>query len=189
MPILSSATSSEPKPDIVTLDDESNDTTFPYEFGAQQPTVPPSLNDPLNKLATMAAVPANPTQRHDNFGPESPKPWKPSPISTPLLNLSSVEGWKTAHTTTDDNTFCSEDEPRRVRRKSALHGTSHSEGQPRRIYLLTSLYAPSSPRKRKRKLEMGLSFPKKGRVSQNVYGAYRQTIPPTEDIPGPSTKD
>ena len=189
MQILFSVTSSEPKPDIATLDDESYDTTFPCDFGAKQPIVPPSLNEPLNKLATMAVVPANPTQRHDHFSPESPEPWEPSPISTPLLNLSSVEGWETAHTTTDDNFFYSEDEPRRVRRKSALHGTSHPEGKPRRIYLLASLYAPSSPRKRKRKLEMGLSFPKRGRVSQNVSEAHRQTILPTEDIPGPSTKD
>ena len=43
MPTISSVLS--PEPDIVTLDGDSNDPTFPYRFGAQQPIVPPSLND------------------------------------------------------------------------------------------------------------------------------------------------
>ena len=34
-----------PEPDFVTLDDKSNDPTFPPGFGAKQPIVPPSLND------------------------------------------------------------------------------------------------------------------------------------------------
>ena len=62
MPKLSSVTS--PVPDIVTPDDNSNDPTSPYLFGAQQPNVPPSLNDlnlppnPFIRIATMAAAQA-----------------------------------------------------------------------------------------------------------------------------------
>ena len=50
------------EPDVVTLDDDSNDPTFPYEFGAQQPIVSPSLNNlnlppnPFNTLAAMMVV-------------------------------------------------------------------------------------------------------------------------------------
>ena len=44
MPTISSVAS--PEPDIVTLDDDSNDPTIPYGFGAQQPIVPPNVNDP-----------------------------------------------------------------------------------------------------------------------------------------------
>ena len=48
-----------PEPQIVTLDTDSNEPTFPHSFGAQHPIVPPSLNDlnlppnPSNVLATM----------------------------------------------------------------------------------------------------------------------------------------
>ena len=60
MPTISSVAS--PEPDIVNLDDDSNDLTFPYGFGAQQPIVPSSLNDlnlppnPFNILAAMTVV-------------------------------------------------------------------------------------------------------------------------------------
>ena len=118
MPTISSVTS--PKPDIVTLDHNSNGPTFPYGFGAQKPIVPSSLNDlnlppnPINTLAAMTVVQQYPTQHDDNYRPQSPEPSEPSPISTPLMNLSTIDGWETPHTTTDDNTFFSEDEPRRV---------------------------------------------------------------------------
>ena len=67
--------------------------------------------------------------------------------------------------------------------------TFHSEGQPRRVYLLSSPSPPSPPRKMKRKLEMGVSFPKTRGVSQHVYEACGQFIRPKRDLPGPSTKD
>ena len=34
-----------PEPQIVTIESDSNEPTFPYAFGAQYPIVPPSLND------------------------------------------------------------------------------------------------------------------------------------------------
>ena len=117
MPSLLSIAS--PEPQIFTIDDVSNEPTMPYGFGRQLPIVPPSLNDlnltpnPFNILNTMAVV----TQTQDNneqYSPESPEPSLPSPISTPPMNVSAYNNWETPHTTTDDNTFHSEDEPRRV---------------------------------------------------------------------------
>ena len=110
---ISSVTS--PEPQIVTIDSESNKPTFPYGFGNQHPVMPPSLNDlnlphkTFNVLATMAVI------RQDvDVSPQSPELSDPSPISTPPMTLSTIEGWETPHTTTDDNTFYSAGEPRRV---------------------------------------------------------------------------
>ena len=61
--IISSVAS--PEPQIVTIDSDSNEPTFPYAFGTQHPRVPPSLNDlnlppnPFNVLATMAVIQQN----------------------------------------------------------------------------------------------------------------------------------
>ena len=54
------------------------------------------------------------TRADDAFSPQSPEPSIPSPISTPPMNVSTIEGWDTTHTTTDDATFYTDDEPRRV---------------------------------------------------------------------------
>ena len=83
-----------PEPRIVTLDSDSNDPTIPYGFGS--PIVLPSLNDlnlppnPLNVLATMAVIRVD-----DEYSPQSPEPTIPSPISTPPMNVSTIEGWWT----------------------------------------------------------------------------------------------
>ena len=105
-----------PEPHIVTIDSDSNEPTSPYAFGTQHPIIPPSLNDlhlppnPFNVLATLAVV-----QQDQEDSPQSPEPSDPSPISKPPMNLSTIEGWETPHTTTDDNTFySSEKEARRV---------------------------------------------------------------------------
>ena len=117
MPSISSIASPEPR--IFTIDDDSNEPTMPYGFGRQLPIVPPSLNDlnlppnSFNILNTMAIV----TQTQDDneqYSPESPEPSLPSPISTPPMNVSAYNSWETTHTTTADNTFYSEYEPRRV---------------------------------------------------------------------------
>ena len=108
-----------PEPRIFTIDDDSNEPTMPYGFGQQLPIVHPSLNDlnlrphPFNILNTIAIV----TQTRDNneqYSPESPDPSLPSPISTLPMNVSAYNSWETPQTTTDDNTFYPEDEPRRV---------------------------------------------------------------------------
>ena len=104
-----------PEPRIMTLDSDSNDPTIPYGFNSQQPIVPPSLNDlnlspnPFNVLATMAV-----TRADVAYSPQSLEPSTPSPISTPPMNVSNIEGWDTKHTTTDEATFYTSDEPRRV---------------------------------------------------------------------------
>ena len=163
-----------PEPQILTLNDDSNGPTMPYGFRRQLPNIAPSLNDlnlppnPFNILATMAVV----NNEHDNnYSPQSREPSEPSPISTPPMNVSTFDSWETSHTTTDDNTFYSDDEPRR-------------------IFFLTSTPIPQPPpRKLKKKLELGMSFPKRGGVSQHVCEACGQMIPSTKDIAGPSTKN
>ena len=193
MPSISSIAS--PEPLIFTIDDNSDEPTMPYGFGRQLPIIPPSLNDlnlppnPFNILNMMAVV----TQTQDNneqYSLESPEPSLPSPISTPPMNVSVYNSWETPHTTTDDNTFYSEDKPRRVYWTSPLGETFESEDEPRRIYVLSTSPSPqpSPPRRQKRKLSLGMSFPKEGGVSQHICEACGQTIPSTKDIPGPSSR-
>ena len=132
MPTLSSVASAER--DIVSLDDDSNEPTIPYGFGRQLPIIRPSLNDqnlppnPFNILATMAPVNPAGDGYDDNYSPQSAEPSDPSPISTPPMNLSTIDGLETPHTTTDDKNFYSEDEPRRIRWIFPLDETFHSEG-------------------------------------------------------------
>ena len=145
---------------------------MPYGFGRQLPIFPPSLNDlnlppnPLNILATMAVV----NQEHDdNYSP--PEPSEPSPLSTPPMIVSPFDSWETSHTTTDDNTF-------------------YSDYEPRRIYFLPSTpNPPPPPGKLKGKLSPGMSFPKRGGLSPHVCEACGRMIPSARDIPGPETKN
>ena len=165
LPSISSIASPEPR--IFAIDDNSNEPTMPYGFGGQLPIVIPSLNDlnlPLNPfiiLNTMAIV-AQTQDNNKQYSPESPEPSLPSPISTPPMNVSAYNSWETPHTTTDDNTFYSEDEPRRVYWTSPLGETFESEDEPRGIYVLSPSppRQPSPPRRQKRKLSLGMSFPK-----------------------------
>ena len=164
---------------------------MPYGFGRQLPIVPPSLNElnlppnPFNIPNTMAVV----TQTQDDnaeYSPQSPEPSDPLPISTPPMNVSTFNSWETPHTTTDDNTLYSSDEPRRVYWSSPLDETFDSEDEPRRIHLLSSPSPPPPPRRMRRKLEIGISFPKRRGVSQHICEACSQTIPSVKDIPGSS---
>ena len=164
-----------PEPQIATLNDDSNEPTMPYGFGRQLPIITLSLNDlnlPPNPFNVPATVVVDNHEHGGNYSPQSPEPSQPSPISTPPMNVSTFESWETTHTTTDDNAFYSSDETRRI----CFLPSSPSLG-------------PSPPRKMKRKLELGMSFPKKGRVSQHVCEACGQTIPSAKDIPGPSTEN
>ena len=193
MPSVSSIAS--PQPQIFTIDDDSNEPTMPYGFGQQHPIVPPSLNDlnlppnPFNILATMA-IASNTGDDNDGYSPQSPEPSLPSPISTPPMNISTISGLETPHTTTDDNTFhySSDNDPRRIYWETSLNETFESN-EPRRVYPIAS--PPSTltppPRKLKRNMNLGMSFPKEGGVSQHVCEACGQTIPP-KDTPGPSNR-
>ena len=168
-----------PEPQIVIIDSDSNDPTFPYAFGTQHPIVPPSLVDlnlppnPFNVMATMAVI-----QQDQEDSPQSPEPSDPSPISTRPMNLSTIEGWETPDKTTDDNTFySSENEPRR-----AYWDFSHDEpfesNEPRRVSPAESPSStPPPPPGQKRTLSMGMSFPQKRGVSQHICEACGQPFP------------
>ena len=195
MPSISTIAS--PQPHILTINDNSNEPTLPYGFGRQLPMVPPSLNylnlppNPFNILATMAVVHQTQNTHDENYSPQSPEPSELSSISTPPKNISAYNSWETTHTTTDDNTFYSEDEPRRVYWTSPLGETFESEDEPRRIYVLSPSPSPppSPPRAQKRKINLEMSFPKDGGVSQHICEACGQTIPAVKDNPGPSSRN
>ena len=82
-----------PESQIVMIDSDYNETTFPYGFGNQNPLIPPSLNylnlphNPFNVLATMAV-----NRSDEQYSPQSPEPSIPSPISTPPMHVSTIEG-------------------------------------------------------------------------------------------------
>ena len=109
-----------PEPHICTINDDSNEPTIPYGYGRQLPIVPPSLNDlnlppnPFNILATMAIANNNEGTNDDIYLPQSSEPSEPSPISTPLMNVSAFDSWETSYTTTDNDNFYSSDEPKRM---------------------------------------------------------------------------
>ena len=177
--MISISSIASPEPQIVTINDNSNEPTIPYGFGRQLPIVPPSLNDlnlppnPFNILATMAIANNNDEETHDdNYSPESPDPSVPSSISSPPMNVSAYNSWEMSYTTTDDDTF-------------------HSSDEPRRIYFLppTPSPPPPPPRAQKRKISLGMSFPKDGAVSQHICEACGQIIPSTKDTPGPSSSN
>ena len=151
-----------PEPQIVTIDSDSNEPTFPYRFGHQHPILPPSLNDlnlphnPFNVLATMAVI-----REDEEHRLQSPQPSDPSPISTPPINLSTIEGRETPHTTTEDNTFYSEGEPRRVYWDISPNET-FDFNEPRQVTFASSpSYTPPPPPRQKRKLSKGMSFPQR----------------------------
>ena len=161
--VITISSVASPEPRIVTLDSDSNDPTRPYGFGNQQPIAPPSLNElnlppnPFNVLATMAVV-----RVVDANSPHLPEPSIPSPISTPPMNVSTIEGWDTTHTTIDDATFYTDDEPRRVYWDISSSETFDSN-EPRNMSVASSPSStPPPPRRQKRKLSIGMSFPKKG---------------------------
>ena len=177
--IITISSVASPEPRIVTLDSDSNDPTMPYGFGNQQPIAPPSLNDlnlppnPFNLLATMAIIRVD-----DEYSPQSPEPTIPSPISTPPMNVSTIEGWgDTTHTTTDIDTFYTDDEPRRVYWDISSSDTFDSN-EPRNVSVASSPSpTPQPPPRQKRRLSMGMSFPQKRGVSQHTCEACGQPLP------------
>ena len=109
-----------PKHHIFTVNDDSNDPTIPYGFGRQLPIVPPSLNDmnlppnPINILATMTVSNNTEDANIDNYSPQSLELHELSSISTPPMNVSTLNSWDTSYTSTRGNTFHSKDEARRI---------------------------------------------------------------------------
>ena len=165
-----------PEPQTMTIHDDSKQPTMPYGFGRQLPIVPPSLNDlnlppnQFNILATMAVVIYTHDGNNDNYSPQLLEPSKPSPITTPPMNVSTFDSWEKSHTTTDDNTFYSDDDSRRI------------------YFLPLTPTPPPPPRKLKKKMSLGRSFPKVGGVTQHLCEACGQTIPSAKVITVPSDK-
>ena len=142
--VITISSVASPEPHIVTLDSDSNDPTMPYGFGSQQPIVPPSLNDvnlppnPFNVPARMAVI-----QADEHYSPQSPEPSIPSPISTPPMNVSTIEGSDTTYTTTDDNTFYSSENESTGIFRQATPSTPTSQEMclsPRALLLLHRLH-------------------------------------------------
>ena len=157
---FSSLASTEPQ--IVTKETDSNQLTIPYGLGNQRPVVLPSLNNlnllphPFNVLNTMVVL-----QPDEQNSSQSPEPNDASPTSTPSMNLRIIEVWETPHTTTDDATFHSEDERRRVFWAISSTDTFHSdEPRPKSITSSPSSTRPP-PRQQKRKLIIEISFSQK----------------------------
>ena len=193
MPSISTIAS--PQPHIFAINDNSNEPTIPYGFGRQLPIVPPSQNDlnlpadPFNILATMAVVYQTQNTHDDNYSPQSPEPSELSSKSTPPMNVSALNNWETSYTTTDDNTFYTSDEPRRVYWDLSSDDDLGSS-VPRNPSVASSpCVTPPPPRAQKRKLSLGVSFPKDGGVSQHICEACGQAIPSVKDTPGPSSRN
>ena len=97
--MISISSIASPEPQILTIDDDSNEPTMPYDFGLQFPIVPPNLNDlnlmpnPFNILATMAIANNTEDANDNNYSPESPELSEPSPTSTPPVNVSAFNSW------------------------------------------------------------------------------------------------
>ena len=104
--MISISSIASPEPQIVTIDDDSNEPTMPYGFGRQLPIIPPSLNDlnqppnAFNILATMAIANNTEDTNDNNYSPESPEPSELSPISRPPMNVSAFNSWETSYTPT-----------------------------------------------------------------------------------------
>ena len=94
------------------------------------------------------------------------------------MNVSTIEGCDTTHTTTDDATFYTDDEPRRVYWDISSSDTFDSN-EPRNVSVASSPSStPPPPRRQKRELSIRMSFPKKGGVSQDTCEACGQPLPP-----------
>ena len=177
---ISISSVASPEPHIVTIDSDSNEPTIPYGFGNQHPIVQPSLDDlnlppnPVNVLATMAII--QPDEEHK---PQSSEPPDPSPISTPPMNLSTIECWKTPQATTDDATFYFEVEPRRVYWHTSPNETFDSNEPIQILFISSPSSTPPPPLRQKSKLRLGTCFlEKKGEFCstplRHVASPYQQ---------------
>ena len=180
--IITNSSVASPEPRIVTLDSDSNDPTIPHGFGSQQPIAPPSLNDlnlppnPFDVLATMAVIRAD-----DAYSPQSPELSIRSPISTPPMNVSTIEGWDTTYTTTDDNTFYSSENEPRIFYWLISSSDTFDYNEPRNVSVASSPSFTPPPPRRQKKLSIGMYFPRKGMCrrtpARHAAKPYRQKRP------------
>ena len=139
---------------IVRIESNSNEPRTPYGFGRQRPNIPLSLNYlyiPTNPFNVMR--PISPAQSHSPAVDDIPiheEPFDICDISTLSAMVNSVNAWATS---SDLGTLCS-DEPQRTARASSPSSK------------------PPPPRKQKRKLSLGMTFPKTKTVSQDTWEAW-----------------
>ena len=137
----------------------------------------------------MAVVHQTQNTDDDNYSPHSPEPSELSSVSSLPMNVSAFNSWETSNTSTDNNTFYTSDEPRRVYWDLSLNDDLGSS-VPRNPSVASSpCVTPPPPRAQKRKLSLGMSFPKDGGVSQHICEACGQTIPAVKDTLGPSSRN
>ena len=133
-----------PEQQIVTKESDSNEPTIPYGFGNQHPIVPPSRNglnlppNSFNVLNNLVVI-----QPEEEYSPQSPKTSNPFRICKSPMNLSTIEGWETPHTSTDDATFSSKYQPRGVYRDKSSNETF--DCQERRQVSITSIPSSTPP--------------------------------------------
>ena len=130
--------------------------------------MPPSVNDlnlphnPFNVLATVAVI-----RPDEKYSPQSLEPSILSPILTPSMNLSTIEGWEAPNTTTDDNTYYSEGEPRR----DISPNETFDSNEPRQVSSASSTSSkPPLPPQQKKKRRIEMSFPQKENVAAYMRG-------------------
>ena len=155
------------------IESDSNGPTIPYGFGNRDPIVPHSPIDlnlppnPFNVLTTMAINQADLTQRDEDYSPQLPEPSDKSPLSTPPMNLSSIEDWETPHTAMDNTRFYSADEPQRVY-WDIFPSDTFDSNEPRSESFTSNPSSTPLPPRTKEKVELGDVFSsKKGGVSQH----------------------
>ena len=117
------------------------------------------LHNPFNMLATMTVI-----RQDEEYSPQSPESTDPSPIATTPRNLSTIEGWKAPHATTDDDTFYYEGEPRRVYWDIAPNETFDSNGSRQVSSASSPSTTPPTPARQKH-VDV---FSAKRRVSQHT---------------------
>ena len=152
------------------IESDSSESTITYGCVDQHPIVPPSRNDlnlppnPFKEVANMTVI-----QPDEDYSPQSPEPSDSSPISTPPMNLSILEGWQTPHTSTDNATFYPEDELRRVSWDISPSYTFDSNAPRPVSFTSRPFFTPPLPRRQKKWL-WGCVFLKRGSVAADLRG-------------------
>ena len=88
------------------------------------------------------------------------------------MNVSTIEGWETTHTTTDDNTFySSENEPRKVYWDISSSDTFDSN-EPRNVSVALEpfLHSAASTKTEKETQHKDVLFEKRGSVAAHLGG-------------------
>ena len=86
--MISISSIASPEPQIVTIDDDSNEPTMPYGFGRLLPIIPPSLND-LNLPPNLFYHPGNDGSRKQHWGDQW---WQLYPtITWPVRTLPNID--------------------------------------------------------------------------------------------------